>query len=82
MSELSARRRPSASTTRKRAVRRPPIAANAAVADFSIDRYDVTNAEFARFVDGINIEEERYAQLRFAQLAKLLAGGTRFFLVF
>ena len=29
-----------------------------------------TLAEFARFVDGINIEEERYTQLRFAQRAE------------
>jgi FAD/FMN-containing dehydrogenase/Fe-S oxidoreductase len=29
-----------------------------------------TLAEFARFVDGINIDEERYAQLRFAQRAE------------
>lgn len=29
-----------------------------------------TLAEFARFIDGINIEEERYAQVRFAQRAE------------
>ncbi len=29
-----------------------------------------TLAEFARFIDGMNIEEERYAQLRFSQRAE------------
>jgi len=29
-------------------------------------------AEFARFIDGMNVEEERYAQLRFAQRAEEL----------
>jgi FAD/FMN-containing dehydrogenase/Fe-S oxidoreductase len=36
-----------------------------------------TLAEFARFVDGINIEEERYAQLRFAQRAEDVFTGAQ-----
>ncbi len=36
-----------------------------------------TLAEFARFIDGINVEEERYAQLRFAQRAEEVFTGTQ-----
>ena len=36
-----------------------------------------TLAEFARFVDATNIEEERYAQLRFAQRAEVVFTGTQ-----
>jgi FAD/FMN-containing dehydrogenase/Fe-S oxidoreductase len=36
-----------------------------------------TLAEFARFIDGTNIEEERYAQLRFAQRAEEIFRGTQ-----
>ena len=36
-----------------------------------------TLAEFARFIDGINIEEERYAQLRFAQRAEEVFTGAQ-----
>jgi FAD/FMN-containing dehydrogenase/Fe-S oxidoreductase len=36
-----------------------------------------TLAEFARFIDGMNIEEERYAQLRFAQRAEEIFSGVQ-----
>jgi FAD/FMN-containing dehydrogenase/Fe-S oxidoreductase len=36
-----------------------------------------TLAEFARFVDAINVEEERYAQLRFAQRAEDVFTGSQ-----
>jgi FAD/FMN-containing dehydrogenase/Fe-S oxidoreductase len=36
-----------------------------------------TLAEFARFVDATNIEEERYAQLRFAQRAEQVFSGAQ-----
>ena len=36
-----------------------------------------TLAEFARFIDGINVEEERYAQLRFAQRAEEVFTGAQ-----
>jgi FAD/FMN-containing dehydrogenase/Fe-S oxidoreductase len=36
-----------------------------------------TLAEFARFINGINVEEERYAQLRFAQRAEEVFSGAQ-----
>ena len=37
-----------------------------------------TLAEFARFIDAINVEEERYAQLRFAERVEELLTAARF----
>ena len=36
-----------------------------------------TLAEFARFIDGMNVEEERYAQMRFAQRAEEVFTGAQ-----
>ncbi len=36
-----------------------------------------TLAEFARFIDGMNVEEERYAQLRFSQRAEEVFTGAQ-----